>query len=1260
MTHTYTPVAILSDCGNQYSVALVDEAQGKQHQVVIDLNDKDGTKEPRIIFSDQSSVNVSGNFVRSFLALPNHNVLNPTQKKLFCPVQDVSDPNQKQRNKIADRICINPAVDKNLLVSSLGYAFEISREAATELLSDNTITLDELVKASRGLQAMGAANYQSMFTSLFTMSGSNSCVDPEEMPDVVDFFDNGVWRSMQDLTPVIRDRRHEITQQFGSADKPGKYVGGFKSEIYLRNKSDLTGVCYNLGRAHELFKELLFVKKTDVKDEKGGHPQAAERASQYSMTVSSGKNASGDPVVTWVLDANSDKEFFAKITINWQFKEKYSLSGVKFYEVIFSMEAPVKWSAGDVLGFTLTSASEDNLLFLLQENGIQLLGALQKYFSPSLPTLIEEHQKTADAIKEPSVKSVKDGQCAQDLSDLNQKHRNKIAQQLLILVTKSPLAKIAGFSFESASFVDAIQNVIQCLPVTKKTSSKKSSTQMADMIAKGLWRLGFKSEARLLGLALGTVSCGLNKSEVCLKKDYLSPDNIFFPAGSVIHGLGPDYGIATITLGENSFYSGIEFMRGSQLDFYNNQQVRRGTLAENAIVDGIECMLGTEVQFDSMGKLQYGTSSHNKEVFGHQCNETSIGLYYFDAKPVWRDGSLRGILAKDQVVIRKPPVEIRGESELSFHNNCKLEYGILSRDQRINGVFFKGGTELRTSKDNLARNLSGILAQDQIIGVVEYKGGTKIVIDITDGHVVKGILAKDQKIGGILFGAGTEFQPYLSEEEYQDGGGEGYKYGRVGFLAKDQNIHGVLLKSGTKIQQSGDAGRIYVILPLDHKINDIHLAAKSKVEIWTTGYSVLGQLTKDQRIHGILFKGSIQIRQYKDNAHVFTDVTGTLAGDHLINGLWFGGGTEIATTRNVANVKGVSAKQQIIYNTSIAAGQPIASYDCGEIVNGYSAEGRVEESDGGMGLGGYMLMSLFTGPIVPLLFATGGGEGGEEPGRHALCEAKVNGQSPPMPVQLQPDAETALLQGAYDTIKSIFADETISREWEAWIKTQNPTKEKLVAYAQDLQRLKNFLGNADFQKVITTPFDDNTDNIIVRQTQHMTPQRMEQAHDTYQGIVRTDVSVDRLKNAIWQHGDAYGAGEIAAPYVACSSIERKISASRVVQQIVLDIPWPGENLMTMNDTELTRYGAFGWEIAWTGLSEGDASWRCLDTSNSGTDFNFNLGQWRLLPISGNKTIIWYATKSDSKGLNAPDNKAKSALCENILAFSKAAEGYYGN
>lgn len=268
-------------------------------------------------------------------------------------------------------------------------------------------------------------------------------------------------------------------------------------------------------------------------------------------------------------------------------------------------------------------------------------------------------------------------------------------------------------------------------------------------------------------------------------------------------------------------------------------------------------------------------------------------------------------------------------------------------------------------------------------------------------------------------------------------------------------------------------------------------------------------------------------------------------------------------------------------------------------------------------------------------------------------------QLQPPSIPPQPTVQTDPRQDTYNQIKAIFENEVVYKEWEAWITKQNPNIKDLVSYAKALKQLKDFLGKTNFEKVLITPFGNDTNNIIVKQTRRMTPPRSNTEHDTYQGVVLDHVAATRLKNAVWMHGNDYGTGKIGAPYVACSSIEKRISPTQVIQQIVFDIPFPAANLMTMNDTSLSSHGGFGWEIQWTGLEDKNAPWKCLDTDNKETDFNFNFGQWRFLPIAGEKTIIWYATQSDSKSLNAPDSTAKSALRDNILAFSSAAHGKYG-
>lgn len=263
----------------------------------------------------------------------------------------------------------------------------------------------------------------------------------------------------------------------------------------------------------------------------------------------------------------------------------------------------------------------------------------------------------------------------------------------------------------------------------------------------------------------------------------------------------------------------------------------------------------------------------------------------------------------------------------------------------------------------------------------------------------------------------------------------------------------------------------------------------------------------------------------------------------------------------------------------------------------------------------------------------------------------------------------------FEEIRGIFGDETLYSDWRAWIDgLSDVTPERLADYRDALREIREAVetrgegvdgDEGNFRTLLTRSFGDDPDNIIAREWDCEEQRCLGSgADELYQGFVLADVSVDRLRRAIWNHGNEYGEGQIGAPYVACSQIVRRDSATHILQQIVLDIPWPAGNDMTLNDTHLRQWGGLGWMVGWdlvdpASTTSEDRQWRCLDDENDEVTLESNAGYWRLLPIGPSSTLIWYGTQSEVSGLDPTSGQATDALKENIQAFVRAARGRFG-
>ncbi len=241
----------------------------------------------------------------------------------------------------------------------------------------------------------------------------------------------------------------------------------------------------------------------------------------------------------------------------------------------------------------------------------------------------------------------------------------------------------------------------------------------------------------------------------------------------------------------------------------------------------------------------------------------------------------------------------------------------------------------------------------------------------------------------------------------------------------------------------------------------------------------------------------------------------------------------------------------------------------------------------------------------------------------------------------------------FSEIRSLFNNEAVYAEWLGMV-SGKITLAQLRHYRDALKKIRDFVGADVLAIILTTPFAGKKKNISVFTTKHLGTGRGDWPESkAFHGFVLDDASADSFKGAIWDRGNDYGKGKIEAPFVSCSKVT-PITATRVHQQIVFDIPWPASNKMTLNDTTLQRHGGIGWEVSWTLIKDTTIKWACLDAE--GTTFLYNKGHWRLLPIGPKKTLLWYATESDVTGLDAPSWEATKALRGNIKAFSEAAHG----
>lgn len=268
----------------------------------------------------------------------------------------------------------------------------------------------------------------------------------------------------------------------------------------------------------------------------------------------------------------------------------------------------------------------------------------------------------------------------------------------------------------------------------------------------------------------------------------------------------------------------------------------------------------------------------------------------------------------------------------------------------------------------------------------------------------------------------------------------------------------------------------------------------------------------------------------------------------------------------------------------------------------------------------------------------------------------------------------------FEQIRTIFGNDTLFNEWKPYAISLGLSVAQLQAFKKALEEVKSILGADDFRTLLSRVFAGDKDNIITRQLRYVSKGRSANtSEDAFHGFVVVETTPDRLKRTVWDHGNDYGEGGIGAPYVDCSKIMRRISPTRVLQQIVIDLPpLPGVgDKMTLNDTTLTRWGGAGWSVDWTLQKDAMMKWECLTCTrvdlpllgltkvvptcnDEGTTMHANVGHWRFLPLGPSKSLVWYATHSEVIGFDPPDDQAIGAVKGNIAAFTKAAQGHFGN
>lgn len=253
----------------------------------------------------------------------------------------------------------------------------------------------------------------------------------------------------------------------------------------------------------------------------------------------------------------------------------------------------------------------------------------------------------------------------------------------------------------------------------------------------------------------------------------------------------------------------------------------------------------------------------------------------------------------------------------------------------------------------------------------------------------------------------------------------------------------------------------------------------------------------------------------------------------------------------------------------------------------------------------------------------------------------------------------------FDYVQKLFKNEGVYQRWRAYVEKKGLNAGQIRSYGMALKEIVDKLGQARFQQLLTSPYNNNPQNIIVAKSGEVSPGRgFKGPNPAFHGFTLVkETTPGRLKKAAWDHAGDLGLGKIETPYTTCSEIVRRMGANRAIVRIEIDIPGPW-NDVTLNDSKLSEdWGALGWEVRWDGLDDKEEPWKCLTRgvigSDKGTTIYPNRGHHRSLPIDDGSFIYWYATHS-KVSVNPTDGQATGALRDNMKAFVNGAKGRFGN
>jgi len=397
-----------------------------------------------------------------------------------------------------------------------------------------------------------------------------------------------------------------------------------------------------------------------------------------------------------------------------------------------------------------------------------------------------------------------------------------------------------------------------------------------------------------------------------------------------------------ITPDQDTEICGIPFKKGEEIFFHGNGSIGSGKLAEDkalmtAAGHRITFRRGETIYFDKEGRASFGTLIQRTTIHG-KTYEAGSWIYFHE------NGNVRhGKFAKDELVngvtyqagteinfynngsvksgMLASNITINGKTfkpggkQIVFHENGNIEFGVLFKEENIQGVNYGAGSEVGFYKNGQVDTV--ILAASTIIQGMRYEAGTKVIF-YESGELRDVYLTADFTVQGMPFMHIT----HDNEPDFICGPNKcralsmfGYHGPDIGFHRNGKVSWGALARDivvkhktgATKIDlklkakaevrfyENGEleSGKLAEETAFDIKNKKINFAP-SGISFYANGEVEWGFLAKEIEINGYKFKAQTRMEIY-ENGRVRA---GTLAEDTAIHGYNFKAGTYVKFHEN--------------------------------------------------------------------------------------------------------------------------------------------------------------------------------------------------------------------------------------------------------------------------------------------------------------------------------------------------------------------------